>query len=166
MLDHLPVMKYTFPEFLATFAVVQPWDYNNANNAIRYGYQLIMGPVRYSASMADQQSQPISTYVAELLRIRNTLKETIFFGDFLDTLEVEVKGEGELKYNVHRNPKTGKRACVVVNQGEAPRQAQVTFDGAKGATLSIYRPFTNVESSSNPATVTIPGERLAILVEQ
>src|SRR5712692_4193361 len=69
MLDHIPAMKYTFPEFMATFAVVQPWDYNNVNNAIRYGYQ---------------------AYVAEVLRIRDELKETVFLGEFLDMLEVSV----------------------------------------------------------------------------
>jgi hypothetical protein len=169
MLDHLPVMKYTFPEFLPTFAVVQPWDYNNANNAIRYGYQLIMGPVRYSTSMADKQSQPISTYVAELLRIRDELKETLFFGEFLDTLEAEVAAcEGPadaLKYNVHRNPKTGKRACVVVNQSETPLEAVVSFTGAEQQTFSIYRPFAAVEAAESPVRLTIPGERLVILVE-
>jgi len=170
MLDHLPVMKYTFPEFVATFAVVQPWDYNNANNAIRYGYQLIMGPVRYSVSMADKQSQPISTYVAELLRIRAELKDTLYFGDFLDSLEVTVSGDDLLKYNVHRNPKTGKRACVVVNQGNMPLQAIVAFTSAavdtKHSPLAIYRPFAEVEACDGPVTLTIPGERLAILVEQ
>jgi len=68
MLDHVPVMKYTFPEFMPIFPVVQPWDYNNVNNAIRYGYQILVGPVRYSASMADDQMREISAYVAEVLR--------------------------------------------------------------------------------------------------
>jgi hypothetical protein len=53
MVDHLPVMKVAFPEFLPTFAVVQPWDYTNANNALRYGYQILVGPARYSTSLRD-----------------------------------------------------------------------------------------------------------------
>jgi hypothetical protein len=32
----------------------------------------------------------ISAYIAEVLRIREELKETIFLGDFLDLLEVSV----------------------------------------------------------------------------
>lgn len=166
MLDHLPVMKYTFPEFLPTFAVVQPWDYNNVNNAIRYGYQLIVGPVRYSCSIADQQSRPIATYIAEALRIRAELQETIFFSEFLDTLEVSVVGSEPLKFNSHRNRKTGKRACVVVNQSEAPLEATVRFDGNAHGPVLLYQPFVPVTQTTLPVTVAVPGERFVIVVEQ
>lgn len=166
MLDHIPVMKYTFPEFLPTFAAVQPWDYNNVNNAIRYGYQLIVGPVRYSTSMADEQSRPISTYMAEVLRIRDELKETIFFGEFLDNLEVSINGREQLKYNTHRHPKSGRRACVLVNQGAAPLETTVTFDGNAQGSARLYQPFAPIQQARLPVTVSIPGERLVIVVEE
>jgi hypothetical protein len=163
-LDHVPAMKYAFPEFMAMFPVVQPWDYNNANNAIRYGYQLLMGPVRYSASMADEQMRPIATYVAELLRIREGLKETIFFGEFLDVLETSVASSPHLKFNTHKHPRTGKRACVLVNQAETPIDTTVSFEGADGPLL-IYEPFAEVRRATSPAGLSLPGERLAIVVE-
>jgi hypothetical protein len=166
MLDHIPVMKYTFPEFMPTFATVQPWDYNNVNNAIRYGYQLIVGPVRYSTSMADEQSRPISSYIAEVLRIRNELKETIFFGEFMDNLEVAVSEHEHLKYNTHRNPQTGQRACVLVNQGQTPLEATVRFDGNQHGSVRLYQPFAPVRQAMLPVTVSVPGERLVIVVEE
>jgi hypothetical protein len=163
-LDHVPAMKYAFPEFMATFPVVQPWDYNNANNAIRYGYQLLLGPVRYSASMADEQMRPIATYVAELLRIRKELADTIFFGDFLDVLEVDVAPHPHLRFNTHRHRLSGKRACVLVNQSEAPVETTVSFEGP-GRPLLLYEPFTEVRRVTSPARLSVPGERLAIVVE-
>lgn len=165
-LDHVPVMKFTFPEFLPTFAVVQPWDYNNVNNAIRYGYQILVGPVRYSASMRDEQSRPISTYIADVLRIREELKDTIFTGEFLDTLEASVKGPEHLRFTVHRNRETGKRACVLVNQSEAELEATLAFDGNPTGSVRVYRPFSAVERQASPVTLSIPGERLALVVEE
>ncbi|HEV8634931.1 MAG TPA: DUF6259 domain-containing protein [Chloroflexota bacterium] len=164
MLDHVPVMKYAFPEFMAMFPVVQPWDYNNANNAIRYGYQLLLGPVRYSASMADEQMRPIATYVAELLRIRRELEDTIFLGEFLDVLEVTVAPHPHLKFNTHRNPRTGQRACVLVNQAETPVETTLSFEGVSGPLL-VYEPFAEVRRATSPAALSVPGERLAIVVE-
>jgi len=165
MLDHVPVMKYTFPEFFPTFAVVQPWDYNNVNNAVRYGYQLLVGPVRYSASMSDEQSRPISTYIREVGRIREELKETILFGDFLDDLEVTVEAGEHVKYSTHRHPGTGKRACVLVNLAETEQEAEIAFEGAPGP-ARVYRPFEETQTVELPATLSIPGERLAIIVEE
>jgi hypothetical protein len=164
MLDHLAVMKYTFSEFMPTFAVVQPWDYNNVNNAIRYGYQVLVGPIRYSRSMADEQMHGISAYIAEVLRIRDELKDTIFLGEFLDVLEVSVSAHPSLKYNTHRNPRTGKRACVLVNQAMQPVETCVAFEGGQQQ-LRIYRPFEPVACGASPLIVTVPAERLVILAE-
>jgi len=165
MLDHIPVMKYTFPEFMATFAAVQPWDYNNVNNAIRYGYQILVGPIRYSTSMADEQMREITAYIAEVLRLRDDLKETIFLGEFLDVLEVSVCPHPNLKYNTHRNPRTGKRACVLVNQGMESLETCVTFERSGGQQLRIYRPFEPVTCGASPASVNVPAERLVIVAE-
>lgn len=164
--DHLAVMKYAFPEFLPTFTVAQPWDYANVNRAIQYGYQILVGPVRYSASMADEQSRPVSTYIRELIRIREQLKDTIFFGEFLDKLEVAVKATEHLQFSVHRNPKTGKRACILVNHGAAPLETGVAFDGNHNGRASVYQPFANVRVQALPAELSIPSERLAIVMEE
>ena len=165
MLDHVPVMKYTFPEFFPTFAVVQPWDYNNVNNAVRFGYQLLVGPVRYSASMANEQSRPISAYIREVIRIREELKDTILFGEFLDTLEVTVEAGDHVKYSVHRNSETGQRACVLINLGETPEDVTIGFAGPP-APVRIHMPFQEPQTFEPPVALTIPGERLAIVVEE
>jgi hypothetical protein len=165
MLDHVPVMKYTFPEFLPTFPVVQPWDYNNVNNAVRYGYQILVGPVRFSASMADDQSRPISRYIREVIRIREELEDTIFFGECLDTMEARVAPARLLRYGTFRNPETGQRACVLVNLGVEPVCTNVTFEEPCAQTARIYKPFEDVTDEALGTAITVPGERLAIVVE-
>ncbi|MBI4531867.1 MAG: hypothetical protein HY709_10155, partial [Candidatus Latescibacteria bacterium] len=107
----------------------------------------------------------ISTYIAEVLRLRDELSDTIFLGEFLDTLEVTVTGSEQVRYATHRNPKTGKRACVLVNQGEEPREATVVFADSSCGRIRICQPFEPVRIQETPASISIPCERLAIVVE-
>jgi len=165
-LDHVAAQKYTFPEYLPTFPVAQPWDYTHVNNAIRYGYQLLIGPGRFSCSMHDEQTRELSKYIAEVLSIREELKETIYLGDFLDTLEAFVKSSENVKYNTHRNPKTGKRACVLVNQSKEIAEASVEFLGNADGRICIYKPFDKVRTEQLPVKILIPGEYLAVVVEE
>ena len=164
--DHVAAMKYTFPEFLATFQVVQPWDYANVNRAVQYGYQLLIGPVRWTGSMKDEQSRPISTYIKEVIRIREELKDTIFLGEFLDDQEVAVEARAGLKYAVHRNPETGRRACVLVNHNMKPVQTRLQFEGNRQGRVFIYQPFKNRKRRKLPIKPSIPAERFVIVVEE
>ena len=163
--EHTPVMKYTFPEFLPTFAVAQPWDFANVNRCIQYGYQILVAPVRYSASMGDEQSRVISTYVREAIRIREELKDTIFFGEFLDDLEVEVRAAKHLHFGVHRNARTGKRACVLVNHGTETLDTRMAFEGNRNGRVRVFEPFQETKVQDLPVDLSIAGERCAIVVE-
>ena len=165
MTDHVAVMKYTFPEYLPTLAVVQPWDYTNVNNAVRYGYQILAGPARYSVSMGDEQSRPIAEYLREVIRIREDLKDTLFFGEFLDTREASVEASDPIRHSVHRNTETGRRACVLANLGTDPSEAIVVFQGNDSGKVAIHEPFKSTRHETLPLKLTVPGERLAIVVE-
>jgi len=165
MVDHDAVLKFTFPEFFPVFPVVQPWDYANVNNAVRYGYQLLIGPARYTSSMSDEQYRELSAYIAEVLRIREELRDFLLFGEFLDVLGVTVATHEHVMFSTHRDPKTGARACVLVNTCIKPHRATVALDGNHGGPITTYQPFSEPEQRDLPATITIPGERLAIVVE-
>ncbi|MDP6361588.1 MAG: hypothetical protein QF473_41220, partial [Planctomycetota bacterium] len=52
-------IKFTFPQWLPTQQVVQPFDYHAVNNAVRYGYQIFAGPGDFSRSMQDPPMQPL-----------------------------------------------------------------------------------------------------------
>jgi hypothetical protein len=167
--DHVPVLKYTFPEWLPGLAVPQPYDYTPVNNAVRYGYQIFVGPGNYVApdSMAFAPMRPLSAYIKEMLRIMEALKDTIHLGEFLHDLQVRCEGPEDTRNSVFRNPKTGKRACVVVNLGEGTREAVVRgFDGNDSGAVRVYQPFEKTRATKLPATVRIPSERLAIVAEE
>jgi hypothetical protein len=164
-IDHTAVFKYTFPQWLPSIVVWQPFDYNVVNTAMRFGYQLYVTPATHLASMADPAAQPLSVYIREILRLREELKDTIYMGEFLDVLEVQVETRSNIKFNTHRNPRTGKRACVLVNYGEDPGQATITFDENSRGTVRIYQPYQETLTAQLPVTVTIPPERPVIIVE-
>ena len=163
--DHIPAFKYTFPQWLPSMFVCQAYDYNDVNNAVRFGYQLYLGPGRYMASLADEQTRPLSEYVREVLGVWEGLRGTIFDGEFLDREGVRVQAAPQVKYNTHRDPRTGQRACVLVNDGDAAAEAYVAFEGSEGALVVVHQPFEPAAAVTSPATLTIPPERLAIVVE-
>ncbi len=113
--------------------------------------------------------RPISGYIREIIRIRELeeLKDTIFLGEFLDTLQVDVEGDQGVRFNTHRNPRTGKRACVLVNFGVTPLEATLmAFEGNDRGAVGIYEPFAERKGANPPVTVTVKPERLVIVVEE
>ena len=143
----------------------QACDYNDVNDAVRFGYHLYLGPGRYMASMADEQTRSLSGYVKEVLGIWQQLRATLFDGELLDTLEVQVVASGEILHTTHRNPTTGKRACVLVNAGDDDGAATVSFEGDRRGQVTIYEPFREPWAASAPVSVRIRPERLAVVVE-
>jgi len=118
-----------------------------------------MGSMEYSVW------KPLSGYIKELMRIREELKDTIFLGRYTETMGVKVKGDNFLKYCTHENPQTGKRACVLANYGETVGKAWVVFEGGSGGMVSVYQPLAAKKTAQPPITVTIPPERLVIVIE-
>jgi hypothetical protein len=166
--EHVPVLKYTFPMvYLPTMSVTQPYDYTAVNNAVRYGYQIFVGPGNYTEPMDYPPFRPLANYIREVIHLRQSLQDTIYFGEFLDTLQAKVNSAGHTGYGVFRNPNTGKRACVLVNYDREPRQASLeSFDGNSMGAVKLYQPFAGAGSRKLPASVQIAGERFAVIVEE
>jgi hypothetical protein len=117
--------------------------------------------------MAFEPMRPLSAYIKEILSLLENVKGAIYEGEFLDNLEARYEGPEDTRYSVFRNPKTGKRACVVVNMGEKSCEASVTgFEGNERGAVRLYQPFEKTRSAKLPARVTIPPERLAIVAEE
>jgi hypothetical protein len=53
---------------------------------------------------------------------------------------------------------------VLVNQAETRLDTTVSFEGSDGPLL-VYQPFAEVRRATSPAYLSLPGERLAIVVE-
>jgi hypothetical protein len=166
--QHVPVFKYTFPEvYLPTVAAQQPYDYTAVNNAMRYGYQIFVGPGNYTEAMDFPPFQPLAEYVKEVIGLRKRLHETIYSGEFQDTQGASVTGPEETGYGVFRNPRTGKRACVLVNYDRQARDMSlVRFEGGNGGPVRIYQPFAEPRRATLPAAVHLNGERFAVVAEE
>ncbi|NJD04289.1 MAG: hypothetical protein FIA99_17220 [Ruminiclostridium sp.] len=163
--DHVPVLKYTFSQWIPCLSISQPYDYNIVNNAMRYGYQMFIGPAHYTSSMEYKPMRALSEYIGEALRIREILKDTIYTGKFLDTLQVKVTGHDDVKFNTHLNPQNGERACVLVNFGDCAHEVTVNFDGKTDGSACLYEPYKEAKKMSIPATFTIPVKRFVVLKE-
>ena len=166
--QHVPVFKYTFPtRYLPTMAVQQPYDYTAVNNAVRYGYQIFVGPGNYTESMDYQPFRPLANYIKEVVRLRKELSATIYSGEFLDNLEASISGSGETGYCVFRNPHTNKRASVIVNYERKEQDVTVTgFEGNSSGSVTVYQPFTPARHAKLPISLRLDGERLAVVVEE
>ena len=158
-------MRFVFPEWTSTLAANQPCDYNVVNNAVRNGYQLLIGPANYTATMDDPAYRPLSRYIREVLRIWGELEDTIYLGACLRDEEVRFHGPGDTRCSGYRNRTTDRRAAVMINLAARPRE--VRFEGfaddAGGGLL--YQPFQDPQAVRLPLTLTIPAERLAVLLE-
>lgn len=108
--------------------------------------------------------RPVAEYLREVIRLRGELADIVFTGNSLDNLDVTVTAGTTVKYNTHRDPRTGRRACMLINHGAAPADAAVTFAGTKRP-LRLYRPFAAPLPIEPGVTFSIPGERLAVIVE-
>jgi hypothetical protein len=166
--QHTPVFKYTFPElYLPTVAAQQPYDYTAVNNAMRYGYQIFVGPGNYTEPMDYPPFRTLAEYIKEVLRLRKELQPMIYSGEFLDTLEVELSGSEETGYGVFRNRQSGKHACVLVNYDrKSHTMALSRFENSRGGSVRIYAPFMSVRAAKLPVTVQLPAERFAVVVEE
>ena len=160
------IMKYTFPQWVDSCAVFQPYDYNVVNNAVRYGFFLHIAFGNWTSYMGDDLYKPLSSYIKEIQRIREELKETIYMGEYLDHLEADVEVTQDMRYGVHRNTESGQRAVVVVNFDAEPHELSLkSFHGNTAGSVYVYAPFKQRAEEKLPVTVSIPGERLAIVIE-
>ncbi len=163
--DHVDAFKQTFSQWLPALAISQPYDFNVVNNAVRFGYQLLVGPGHYTASMAQPPMARLADYIREVLRIREELADTIFFGESLGRDEAVVEASDGVYYNVHRNPGTGARACVIVNLGSEPGYFTVSFAGDEDRPTTIHKPYELPTSQCQPVSGSVEAERLVIVVE-
>ena len=165
MQDHVPVLKYTFAQWLPAIAIDQPYDYQIVNVALRFGYQLKIGPGFFTGSMGDQLWQPLCAYIREVERIRAKLKDTIYLGEYLHTRGIQVEVPDGVVFSTHRNPRTGKRACVLMNQSADIRDLSILgFHGGDSA-VRIYEPFKPVRDAMLPLHLSLASERPAVVVE-
>jgi hypothetical protein len=161
-----PVLKYTFPEWTGTIFGESPGDFGPMNNGMRYGLVWDLAPRHYNDSVDEKLTRPLAKYVSELIDIRKRYEGLLFFGRFNDMLGATVTGGQWIRYSVFTSftPNDGKRACVVVNFGDTPEDAEVKLDGEAGE-VTIARPGEADEKATLPVKVSIPAHQLVVVVK-
>ena len=110
---------------------------------------------------------PLANYIKEVVRLRKELSATIYSGEFLDNLEASISGSGETGYCVFRDPRSNKRAAVIVNYERTTRDVTVTkFEGNNSGAVTVYQLFTPTRHARLPISLRLDGERLAVVVEE
>jgi hypothetical protein len=161
------VMKMTFPEYSGMTAITQPYDYNILNNCVLQAYHCMLGPKCYTASIGDPIYAPLARYLGEVMKIWEAQKQTIFLGERLNRGGLELESTPPVGLNTYRNRATGVRVAVVVNS--APTSTTVSlrrFADPSNRQVKIFQPYQTVHNVTLPATLTLPGEQLAVIAEE
>lgn len=163
-----PVLRYTFPEWTATIFGESPGDFNPMNNGMRYGLVWDLAPRHYNDSVDEPLTRPLARYVSELIRIRKQYADLLFYGRFHDTMGARIAGADPfIRYSVFDplHSHTNARACVVVNFGNSPQTVEVSLDEMSG-NVTVVAPFQANRTAVLPVRITIPPDRLAVVVKQ
>jgi hypothetical protein len=161
-------LRYTFPEWTSTIFGESPGDFNPMNNGMRYGLVWDLAPRHYNDSVDDTLTRPLARYVAELIRIRKQYQDLLFDGRFNDTLGADVTSQADIRYSVFNSldPGNRNRAAVVVNFGNQPETAAISFPGRDGEAVEISAPFEPDRKASLPLHLTIPPSRCVVIVSR
>jgi hypothetical protein len=160
------VLKMTFPEYSGMTSIAQPYDYNILNNCVLQAYHCMIGPKCYTASIGDPVYAPLARYVGEVMKIWEAQKQTIFLGERLSRGGLELEGSPKVGLQTYRNRDTGLRVAVLVNSAPTSTTIQLRgFAEPSSRHLKIYQPYRPVRDSLLPATLTLPGEQLAVIAE-
>jgi hypothetical protein len=158
-----PALRYTFPEWTSTICAESPGDFNVVNNGMRYGLVWAMQPRHYNDSMDEPLTRPLSSYVRELIRIRNKHKDLLFHGRFLDTRGAEVKAGPDVRYSVFEGMGQPGKAVVVVNFGGEEAAAEVGWPGGDGRAVEILRPFLPDAAGRLPVRIRLAPRTCAVV---
>jgi hypothetical protein len=164
-IDMNPALRYTFPEWTSTIFAENPFDFNIMNNGMRYGLVWALAPRHYNASLDEAVTQPLSKYVAELIRIRKKHADILFTGRFMDTIGATVKGGENSRFSVFEPMDSkARKAVVVVNFGNKEDEMDVNIENAKEGKAELCVPFQNDRLIQLPAKIKIPAQTCAVVV--
>ena len=162
------VTRQVFPENAETLGLYQAYDYLGVNNAVRDGHIVMVAPENFSRSLDWPPFRGLADYIEEVKRIRDSLQDTVFFGEVLGATQVRLEGgAGDgVQYNVFRNRTDGRRVCIVTNsRTEERRLTFLGFEGSPGDRVRILAPCCGSRVARLPAEIVVPAERLVFVEE-
>ena len=158
------ITRKIFPENAETLGLYQAYDYLGVNTAVRNGHIVMVAPLNFSRGVDWPPFVGLARYIKEVKRIRDSLQDTVFYGDILGQTGVKLIGAG-VDYNVFKNRNTGRRVCIVTNNSREARRIAIEFSDKHGGKARVYTPYRKARMISLPATIDVPGERIVFVEE-
>lgn len=157
--DHLPTFAATFPEYRQSCCITGRWDYGLVNNCIRYGHIInLEGDCLHS----DARAMPeLARYVAEVLRLRRSLRHRIWDSRLIDPSLISINGSSEVRVGLHESVSDGARTVVLNHFSPEPQTVTVQDEG--GGAGILHRPHQKAQRVSLPAQVTIDRDEVVIV---
>lgn len=162
------ITRKVFPEHAETLGLYQAYDYLGVNNAVREGHIVMVAPLNFSRSLDWPPFSGLADYIKEVKRIRDSLQETVFFGEVLGQDPVKLDGgpPDGVAYNFFRNRETGLQVCILTNSRMEKREILFpAFDKSTSAKARIHMPNRKVRRVTLPATLSIPAEGILFVEE-
>jgi len=172
------LLKAVFPHMTMIAGVEQPYDFNKVNLALLQGNHLLVGPANYTRGMDYPPMRRIASYIREVARIRESALDVLSLGEKLDASEgifsrrqplvhmrVPQAAQTSVRWSVLRCVKSGRRGVILVNLGLSPvRISKLALEGSRRC--DILQPFRKVRKSHFPASLVLPAEQAAFVVEE
>lgn len=162
---HTPYLRTMFPAWTSTICVtgVDAYAFDSINMAVRCGYFISAEFPGFRRGFGDKRFEVLSKYLAEVLRIRRELEDTIYFGEFLDAKGVRVENTtSDILYGVFKNTEDGWYACVIQNTGDKRATVTLSFDDGRKPG-KIVSPFGGERAAEKDGTVGIEPHSFSIV---
>jgi len=163
-------LRYVFPEWTSTLHVWTSRDFLGVNMAVLTGAVICIEPELYQNSLAAPQYRELAEYIREVERIRHELADVVFLGDYFDDQLAEVREPGiekltNIRFAVHGDRKTKRKAIVVVNRTLKPRRYTWRWLAAGSTRMTLIEPFRAPRTALAGAEVELKAMGLHVLVE-
>ena len=173
-------LNAVFPQLSMVVGIEQPYDFNKFNLAVLAGQNVLVGPGNYTKSMDYPPMKTLADYIGEVTRIRQELFDSVCTSDRLDASEgpykrrdALVKMDGSFAHDsnarwcLYRDMTTGKRAVILANlAADTLKVTDLTIAHNSGGLCRVVQPFEVDRQSTLPISLSVPGERVAFIVEQ
>jgi len=172
----ISTFRYVFPEWTSCNHISATRDFKSINGAVLTGAVLCIEPDTYQGSLDQPIYKDLAEYINEVIRIRKELSDFIFTGDYFDdqggkitlagnSAKDATSGPGRLLFKLHGNRNTGKRAMVVVNEGQQAVSYNWDFTDRKVGEVKMYSPFAGMRIVKVGDPLEIEPDGLQILIE-
>jgi hypothetical protein len=161
--SHTAACRYIDSQAPMMVAVFGFDDREMLNRILMYRYIISYEPYYFKGRLGDF---PLTLeYGKKIDALRRRYRETLWDGEYRDTLGATVKSDGTTRYSVFRAA-DGKRAVVVVNQ-EASKAITATIEISRpnGAGLVIATP-ERPDAVPTDGTLQIPARSAAVVMER